>query len=196
MLFQTVIQELYGKEVLKFDHKNESNQRVLDKLDRAMISVLHEIQENPIVRPRPNEVGNDMEEPVIAALNKVNLQARAPEAKSGKGKSTGYPDIIANTEIGDIFLEVKTYNKRNETTTFRSFYLSPSTDPKVHTDACHLLLGFEMENSGNEYRPVSFKIVDLYGLECSLKSEYNSDNRRLYERRRILKTGNLDRQID
>ena len=192
MLFQTVIQELYRKEVLKFDHKNVSNQRVLDELNRAMINVLNEVQGNPIIRPRANEVGNDMEGPVIAALNRIDLQARAPEARSGRGKSTGYPDIIAKTEIGDIFLEVKTYNKKNENTTFRSFYLSPSTDPKVHTDACHLLLGFEMKNSGNEYRPVSFKIVDLYGLECSLKSEYNSDNRRLYEKGRILKTGTLD----
>lgn len=191
MLFQDVIQEIYGRKVFKFYPDNEDSKPVLDKLNQAMVNVLHAVQQSPIDRPRANEVGNDMEGPVINALNRVGLSARHPDTKSGKGKSTGYPDIIAKTELGRIFLEVKTYNKKNINTTFRSFYLSPSTDPKVHTDAFHLLLGFEMRNSGNEYWPVSFKIVDLYGLECNLKSEYNSDNRRLYERHRVLRTGHL-----
>ena len=34
----------------------------------------------------------------------------------------GYPDIVVGTEIGLIFLEVKTYNKKNVNTTQRSFY--------------------------------------------------------------------------
>ena len=43
-----------------------------------------------------------------------------------------------------------------------------------------------MERSNDRYWPVAFKIVDLYGLECDLKIEFNSDNRRLYESHRIL----------
>ena len=88
--------------------------------------------------------------------------------------------------VGGVFFEVKTYNKKNANTTQRSFYFSPSSDPKVHSDGYHLAAVFEMKRSGNNYWPSAFKIVDLYGLECDLKSEFNPDNRRLYESDRAL----------
>lgn len=186
IFFEIVIRSLYNSEVLKFDLRIEENRRILTRFTEAMRDACEAVQESPIVRQRPNEVGNDMEPFVIEALREKNLSARAPETKSGRGKSTGYPDIIVETEIGPIYLEVKTYNKNNANTTQRSFYFSPSSDPKVHSDGYHLAAAFEMKRSGNEYSPSAFKIVDLYGLECDLKSEFNSDNRRLYEGHRIL----------
>ena len=33
-------------------------------------------------------------------------------------------------------------------------------------------------------------VVDLYGLSCDMKSEFNSNNKRLYEKNRILIEGN------
>ena len=68
----------------------------------------------------------------------------------------------------------------------RSFYFSPTDDPKVTEDAYHLAVGFEMVRQGNKFTPVGFEISDLYGLLCDLKSEFNSDNRRLYDDSRIL----------
>ena len=34
--------------------------------------------------------------------------------------------------------------------------------------------------------PVAFTIADLYGMECDMKAEFNSDNRRMYEPHRVL----------
>ena len=79
--------------------------------------------------------------------------------------------------------------KKNHNTTQRSFYLSPSEDAKITQNAHHLLAGFEIENNGNLYHPVGFIIADLYGLECDMKSEFNSDNKRLYSPDRIIAQG-------
>lgn len=119
-------------------------------------------------------------------MNDVGLVAAAPKTKDGKGKSTGYPDVRIEAKEGAIYLEVKTYAAKNHKTTQRSFYLSPSESPKVIESAFHLLVGFEIERNGNLYIPVAFEIVDLYGLDCDMKAEFNSDNRRLYENHRIL----------
>jgi hypothetical protein len=83
-------------------------------------------------------------------------------------------------------LELKSYAAANHGTTQRSFYLSPAEDPKISDDGHHLLVGFEIERNGNFYTPVAFEIVDLYGLDCDMKAEFNSDNKRLYEKHRIL----------
>ena len=49
-----------------------------------------------------------------------------------------------------------------------------------------MLVGFEIERRGNLFTPVAFEMVDLYGLDCDMKAEFNSDNRRLYEPDRLL----------
>jgi hypothetical protein len=83
-------------------------------------------------------------------------------------------------------LELKSYAAANHGTTQRSFYLSPAEDPKISDDGHHLLVVFDIERNGNFYTPVAFEIVDLYGLDCDMKAEFNSDNKRLYEKHRIL----------
>ena len=184
--FQEVIQLLYGVEVKHFDRNDSGNLNYLDKIRKAMRETCRKVQANPIKRSRPNEVGNDMEPFVIDALKKQGLNAAPPKTKSGKGKSTGYPDIKITLQGLPIFLEVKTYNAENHETTFRSFFVSPSDDPKVNSDGYHLAVGFEIENQGGLYSPVRFYLVDLYGLKCDLKAEFNSDNSRLYEQDRRL----------
>lgn len=184
--FECVIKSLYGASVEKFDPVNKKNKATLALLVTAMHDACKAVQANPIQRPRPNEVGNDMEPFVIAALKEHSLEAAAPKTKGGKGKSTGYPDIRIKTDDLPIYLEVKTYAAANQGTTQRSFYLSPAEDPKVSGDGHHLLVGFEIQRKGNLYTPVAFEIVDLYGLDCDMKAEFNSDNKRLYEEHRIL----------
>jgi len=61
-----------------------------------------------------------------------------------------------------------------------------------------LLVGFEMQrsrphpNGNSEFIPVSFKIVDLAKLECDVKYEFNSDNRRLYAEHAVLAARSLN----
>ena len=184
--FEVIIQSLCGVSVEKFDVSIEANKAVLQTLITAMKEAGKAVQTTPIVRPRPNEVGNDMEPFVIAALKTHGFAAAAPKTKGGLGKSTGYPDVKIITKGLPIYVEVKTYAAANHTTTQRSFYLSPAENPKVFEDGYHLLVGFEMVRKGDSYTPARFEMVDLYGLDCDMKSEFNSDNRRLYGNERLL----------
>lgn len=184
--FELVVRALYGATVERFDPGQGDNRALLEKIDRAMRAACEAVQAAPIERPRPNEVGNDMESFVIEALHGQGLAAAAPTTKSGRGKTSGYPDVRIETGALPVYLEVKTYAAANHATTQRSFYLSPAEDHKVAEDGYHLLVGFEIERSGNRFIPVAFEIVDLHGLECDLKAEFNSDNRRLYEPPRTL----------
>jgi hypothetical protein len=184
--FEVVIQSLCGAKVDKFDPDSGGNRATLDNIVEAMRETCRAVQATPIERPRPNEVGNDIEPFVIRALKAKGMNAAPPKAKSGKGKTTGYPDVKIETGDAPIYLEVKTYAAANHATTQRSFYLSPSEDHKVGEDGYHLLVGFEVERNGNKFTPVAFQLVDLYGLNCDMKAEFNSDNRRLYEDGRIL----------
>ena len=109
-------------------------------------------------------------------------------------------DIRVNTAIGTVYLEIKTYARENHDTTQRSFYLSPAEDPKVSDDGFHLLVGYEMADLGvngkrddrgrdlRTYSPTSVTLVDLFGLNGDMKFEYNSDNKRLYAKERLLFT--------
>lgn len=184
--FEVVIQALCGASVERFDLDSEPNRAMLEKIVNAMRDACETVQKNPITRLRPNEVGNDMEPFVITALKARGLNAAAPKTASGKGKSTGYPDVKILSDGLPIFLEVKTYAAANHGTTQRSFYLSPADDPKVFEDAYHLLVGFEIARNGSSYTPIAFELVDLFGLDCDMKSEFNSDNKRLYEEHRLL----------
>lgn len=184
--FEVVIQALCGTSVERFDPESDSNRKSLESIINAMRKTCQVVQANPIKRPRPNEVGNDMEPFVIDALKAQGMKAAAPKTKSGKGKTTGYPDVKIETNGIPIYIEVKTYAAANHTTTQRSFYLSPAEDHKVGEDGYHLLVGFEIERNGNLFTPVAFELVDLFGLDCDMKAEFNSDNRRLYEPDRLL----------
>lgn len=140
---------------------------------------------------RVNEVGNKMEKPVINAINNSasDLRAEKPTTKSGRIKTTGYPDILVyDAKERPTYLEIKTYSPGKEDTTLRSFYLSPSDDFKVTQNARHLLAAFEMKKpDGNDgHIPINFKLVDLSGLACSVKFEIQSNNRRLYSEGIIL----------
>lgn len=184
--FEVVVKAMCGFEVYKFDRAEPSNDRTLTTIVEAMRNVCRTVQANPIKRPRPNEVGNDMEPFVIRALRQEGLTADDPKTVSGKGKAMGYPDARIDIDDKVIYLEIKTYAAKNRQTSQRSFYFSPSDDSKVTSDACHLLVGFEIEQNENLFTPVAFEIVDLYGLECDVKSEFNSDNNRLYGEARLL----------
>lgn len=182
---EVIIKALYGHTVIRFDAEwNEG--ALLEAIAACLLSASKAINKNPIVRPRPNEVGNDIEPFVVNALLEGGFSAAPPKTTTGAGKSTGYPDILVDLEPVPIYIEVKSFALKNHDTTQRSFYLSPADDPKVTKDAHHLIAGFQMKRSGNEFTVEAFEIVDLWGLDCDMKAEFNSDNKRMYSARQLL----------
>lgn len=156
--------------ILNHKRKSSAGQRVNDK---------------GIRRPRPNEVGNDIEPFVRSALNSLKLKADVPVGPSGNKKATGYPDILFWFNNNPYYLECKTYNRENVATTQRSFYFSPSDEFKVVHDAPHFLLSYEIYVDGEEghnhiYKCRHYKILSIEALSLDVKYEFNSDNKRMY----------------
>jgi len=191
--FSIIIRVLTGNEVIPFDEKKSGDAELLRLIDKAASLVCESLESNPIIRPRPNEVGNDMEPYVIDAFQAVGLDCERPQTKDGKGKTTGYPDIlITNSSEVPTYVECKVYSEDSKDTTFRAFYLSPSNQPKVTCDARHLVLGFQhsSEPIGDEgskaYKVVGYTLVDIRDLLCDMKYEFNASNRNLYGQGKIL----------
>jgi len=123
---------------------------------------------------RPNEAGNQIEPFVINSLNKVGLKAEKPKSRKGKVKIAGYPDIEISDEYGrTIYLECKTYSALTKGQSFRTFYFSPSKDPKITKDAFHLLLSFELSQrkrkKGPIFVPVSWQLYTLENLKVQIR---------------------------
>jgi len=196
--FNVIIRSLSEHRVIKFDTTTKPDSALLKLLSTAIEICADEVNARPIRRPRPNEVGNDIEEYVMRALTKVGLRSTRPTSAQGRAQSTGYPDIIFYDGQGrPTYLECKIFADGQIPSTMRSFYLSPSKNFKVSVDARHLLLAYGMkaeavlDSRDSLYRPTSFTLVDLYDLLCDVKYEFNSDNRRLYTKDLILLQGNL-----
>jgi len=183
--FNLVIEAMTGKKVISFDFTNLSHKEVLELLKQSALNAGREINKTGILRPRPNEVGNDIEPYVRNALNFFGLNADIPVGPSGRKKTTGYPDIIFWHKNLPYYLECKTYNIENIATTQRSFYFSPSDEFKVIYDAPHFILSYEIYvagESGNKhiYKCKHYKILSIESLSLDVKYEFNSDNKRMY----------------
>ncbi len=196
--FSVIVKSLAEQQVIQIDKTDAADIELLRRLERTIRFCATEFKSNPIRRPRPNEVGNDVEAYVMRALPKAGLTAARPTSKGGLGKSTGYPDILVR-DGGNraTYLECKIFAYGSAETTMRSFYLSPSESFKVSVDARHLLLAFGMEASpiagsrDSFYIPKSYKLIDLHDLLCDVKYEFNSDNRRLYAPSMLLLQGDV-----
>ena len=196
--FALIVHALCDKKIIPIDLSLAEDQSLLEGL-RGVISLCFDhIQAKPIVRPRPNEVGNDVEGYVKKALANNGYRVEAPRSVSGKTKSTGYPDILFfDDKDRPTYLECKTFSADTIDTTMRSFYLSPSDEFKISLEARHLVLSFEMKSSpidgskNSKYRPTSYKLLDVHSLLCDVKYEFNSNNKRLYDQSLILQEGRL-----
>lgn len=193
--FTDVIRETTGHEVIPFDQSNPAQQNLLARLQVVAAKAAQSTKEEKITSRRANEVGNAMETRVLAALQAAGFTAHRPRTKSGHMQSSGYPDIAIESEPF-CYLELKTFSPKTENSSQRTFYYSPSVDPKVTHDALHLLLAFEMEQvrDGNEitWVPIHYKIVSLHKLPVRLKVEYNQSNRGLYAPKQILAEDNVN----
>jgi len=167
--FNLVIEAMTGKKVLSFDFTRPDHQEVLKLLKQAALNAGKEINKTGILRPRPNEVGNDIEPYVRNALNSLGLNADIPVGPSGHKKAMGYPDILFWFNETPYYLECKTYNIENIGTTQRSFYFSPSDEFKVIYDAPHLILSFEIYVAGESgenhiYKCKHYKILSHHQI--------------------------------
>lgn len=183
--FNLVIETMTGKKVMSFDFTKSDHQKVLDLLKQSALIAGKEINKTGILRPRPNEVGNDIESYVRNALNLLGLNADIPVGPSRHKKAMGYPDILFWLNKIPYYLECKTYNIENIRTAQRSFYFSPSGEFKVIYDAPHFLLSFEIYVAGESgrnhiYKCKHYKILSIESLSLDVKYEFNSDNKRMY----------------
>ena len=107
---------------------------------------------------------------------KLVLFENKPKAKSGRKKASGYHDIkiLYNDKV--IYLDCKTYSSKTKEQTFRTFYFSPSDDPKITEDAFHFLLSYELKQTGRIFVPVSWQLYTLENLWVQVKHEFNASN--------------------
>lgn len=195
--FKLVIEALSGHKIIPFNAKDKKDENVLKTLVRTVIMAGKEINKKGIKRPRPNEVGNDIEPIIRSALTKLGYRADVPKTQNGNKKNTGYPDIEFVDEFKRInYLECKTYNIENIDTTQRSFYLSPAEEFKITKDAHHFIISFEVYvakslGKNNIYKCRAWKILKLEELVVDVKYEFNADNFRLYSKELILAEGEL-----
>jgi len=59
--FNLVIKAMTGKKVISFDFTKPDHQKALDLLKQTALNAGIQINNTEILRPRPNEVGNDIE---------------------------------------------------------------------------------------------------------------------------------------
>jgi len=194
--FPIAIKALTGFNVLPFDPLVDQNKRLLEQLSQAAQLSGQKAYEDGIFTARPNEAGNHMEPFIVEALRQIGLKADTPISKSGKRKAVGYPDIQME-DIGGrtVYLECKTYNTLVKDTSFRSFYFSPSENPKVTRDAFHLITSFELDRAERKgqsaFIPISWQIYTLDKLLIQVKHEFNASNRDLYTKEALLAQGKI-----
>ena len=160
----------------------QGNKDVLKNIKKGLKAVC--IEGEPIRRKRMNDVGNALEPIVKKSLQDQGLDVDFPKTKSGKLRRVGYPDLIIYTLDAPIYLEIKAYTLKQQKGSLRTLYLSSSLDPKVNEDGHHILAGFEMKENGAVHVPIKYDLIDLHGLLCDLKTELNSNNKRLYDKKR------------
>ena len=194
--FPVVIKALTERAVLAIDADSKCDAKLVALVKQAAVLVGKQVRKVPIRRNCPNEVGNDIEPYVIDALLSVGLRAERPRSAAGRGQQTGYPDVlIFDAHNRPTYLECKIFGEGAAMTTLRSFYLSPSANPKVCLDARHLLLAFGVDRKpivgsrDSLFRATSFKLIDLFGLKCDIKYEFNADNARLYDSAMVVAEG-------
>ena len=194
--FTAVIQATTGKRVLDFDTNNPAHVELRQKIIQAAALAGERARKEGLSTVRANEAGNHMEPFVRAALKDLGLATRVPITAAGQAQVAGYPDIEILGLVPS-YLELKTYNAATANTTQRSFYYSPSAQPKVTRDALHLLLAYELDKKVRDgktiFVPVRWRLISLQDLQVDLKFEFNQSNRGLYGNSRAVLDGGVVR---
>lgn len=192
--FPIAIKALSGCKVIPFNKDDEKDRKFLESLVKAVEIAGKKAFEGGIFTARPNEAGNRIEPFVSEALTEVGLRVGKPVTKSGKKRAAGYPDLQVEDTYGRIiYMDCKTYSAKTKGQSFRTFYFSPSKDPKINIDAHHLLISFELETDLRKgkraFIPISWQIYTLDNLLVQVKHEFNASNKDLYREESLLAKG-------
>ena len=194
--FPVVIKALTGTRVLAYDPGDPELQELLERLAKATSLAGKEANETGIFAARPNEAGNQIEPFVVSALRQQEVTSVKPVSRKGRTKTAGYPDIQAAYKNFAIYIDCKTFAGETRDSSLRTFYLSPSDDPKVTKDAYHFLIAYQMQRASRKGReafvPVSWHIYSLHELRVQVKHEFNASNRDLYRTLTPLAEGSVD----
>lgn len=174
----------------------EEDRTLIANIELACRDLIARSEQAPIATSRLNELGNAVEEPMLDACVRAGLQASWPRRANGIAARTGYPDIAIDVDgARPTYLEAKVIGAGSEGSSFRSFYLSPSDNPKVCRDARHILVAFTHDrrenatNGAERYALISFKIVDLAKVFGKIKFEYQASNRDMYIGNSVISCG-------
>ena len=203
--FNLVVESISGKKVIPFNKAKREHAELLKNLIKtAKLACANINAKGGILSARVNEVGNKVELPIKEALQGLGFKdADTPLNSKGRKQATGYPDIGFTFKSLYVYVECKTFNKKNVSTTQRSFYLSPTEGFKVTRDAIHVVISIEMERekyvtlhgqSFGVYLARGWKIVQIENINVDVKREFNSDNKRMYASENILAEGECKRE--
>ena len=192
--FPTIIKVITGYRVIPFDEKNSLDRELLTSLKEAAQLAMNDAYTAQIESGRINEVGNKIEPFVIKAIQDVGLNAERPKTSTGNSKTAGYPDILVRDKHDRVtYLEVKTYSIKSASSSFRSFYLSPPSNPsdsKVTCDARHLVISFEVKRTRPRFFvPVHWKLIRAENFVGTIKHEYNTTNKIMYNEKNVILEG-------
>ncbi|MDI6794529.1 MAG: hypothetical protein QME81_16955 [bacterium] len=81
-----VIEAISGYQIETFNPNDSKDKKLLDKLIQVAEIAGLNVNDRLILRPRPNEVGNDIEPYVKEALSIVGYQSDIPKTQSGRKK--------------------------------------------------------------------------------------------------------------
>jgi len=186
-----IIEALAGHRVLPWQGQSR------EQLVALAARIRQRIGETGIEAARMNEAGNMVEAVVLDVLHESGVKVARPKTASGRTRVVGYPDLEATVGGTEFYIEVKTFSAATIDSTQRSFYLSPSTDFKITRDAVHLLVAIELATgAGGRYHAQNVRWLDLSGLRCDLKYEFNASNRDLYRRESGLVIAELPKESE
>ena len=195
--FSKVIFDTTGKSVLAVDPKNETDQRVINRIATACDETMKRLNapENPIQKiPRINEVSSHFEDALRNVLNSTpGLSCEFPRTADGKVQRSGYPDLrivdLASKRV--FYLDPKLYATGTRDSSFRTFYFEPKgATNKVRDDAVHFVAGFEHEprEKNGAWKFTRWDLVDLAQFQVKLKAEFQGSNRDMYRPEAIVAT--------
>ena len=205
--FSKVIFDTTGKSVLAVDPKNETDQRVINRIATACDETMKRLNapENPIQKiPRINEVSSHFEDALRNVLNSTpGLSCEFPRTADGKVQRSGYPDLrivdLASKRV--FYLDPKLYATGTRDSSFRTFYFEPKgATNKVRDDAVHFVAGFEHQPSHSSglagesrekngaWKFTRWDLVDLAQFQVKLKAEFQGSNRDMYRPEAIVAT--------
>ena len=183
--FRDVILAATDHQILPFDDSTRAIVKEVDSWICANFANLSK-QIQFEYEGRPNELGNYLERILMISLERdlPTITCEMPRTAEGRAQAVGYPDgvLVAGNHV--LYFDVKIYQAKTKDTTLRSFYFQPTNQSKIHHDAPHFLIGFEVESLGGNnrspFRIVDYSIVDIYDMNVSFKAEFNTNNKNIY----------------